>query len=85
MEGNEEKKSFFNVIGMSDSFREFDAICKPVIAKGMSPDAVDKDKVAFVNISMKLWELRFQLAQAQQLTVISESLKRILKLVVKEP
>ncbi len=67
----DETKAFYLVTGMSEAFRKWE---KDVV------DALNGEEL------MELWKARIALAQAQQLTMISESLKTIsetLKMVLK--
>ncbi len=59
------KKTFFSVIGMSDEWRKIDG-------------AIHKNgTVVTPEMELQIWNIRMQLAQAQQLTMISESLKKL--------
>lgn len=72
----DEQKSFYLVTAMSESFRRFDEKCSQAIkdTDPKSPEIADAVKSQF-----RLWEMRIQMAQAQQLTMINETLKKILK------
>ncbi len=74
----DETKAFYLVTGMSEAFRKFD--------DGVMKAEIPAKQIQAVDMTMKLWNLRIQMAQAQQLTMISESLKTIsetLKMVLK--
>ena len=74
---NGEVKSFYKVTAMSAAFRVFDekldAILKECMEKAADPEA----RQYVIKLQMDVWRLRIEMTQAQQLTMISESLKEI--------
>ena len=60
----EDGKTFYNVIKMSEGFRDFERDNKVQLATGLETQC-------------RAWELRFQLAIAQQLTMIAQHLGEI--------
>jgi hypothetical protein len=65
---SEGKKDFYLITGMTESFRAWD--------KRASENPEWRKSEQF-GAELKMWELRFQLAMAQQLSVISANLSQI--------
>lgn len=69
----ENGKAFYNVIQMSEKFREFEKEILAVMAGGLPENATAQE----IDLSMRVWQLRAEFAQAQQLCNISEQLKKL--------
>lgn len=66
-------KSFYKITAMSDVFRKFD----DAVRHEFGDEVVKAQGLDGLRVLVDIWALRIQLAQAQQLTMISESLKKL--------